>query len=296
MRDDVLIAEVLAKCEVLKRAGMWPSEPRMRPRLWLRNFDEQDRAIAAALLDKFTFYSSDLTDALLVASFNALGDGQPKSMAPRTRHQLVDAINSAVFTPVLGEQPDPTDSGNFLCRRTRQLLFPTASAVCIDAALDHAYQGRPVVFVDDFVGSGDQFMSTWTRHQHGRSFEEAERMTQFMPIYVALVATNFGLSKIRRCAPKVAVSVSHLLETRSTLVGIANANCELGSSIDALLTKYADRLRPREDYIAGNDLYRKYGYKERKLLMAFEHSVPDATLPIFWSPGEPNWEPLIERT
>lgn len=296
MRDDVFIAEVLAKCEVLKRARMWPAEPRMRPRLWLRNFALEDQATAAALLDRFTFYSAQHTDALLVASFNALGDGRPKSPFPRARDELLSALDSAVFTPVLGEVPDPTDSGNFLCRRTRQLMFPGANTVGIDAALDHAYQGHPVVFVDDFVGSGDQFLETWKRALHGRSFEDAERKTGFVPIYVALVSTQYGLSQIRSRAPKVAVSVTHVLEDRATLGGIASANSGLGAAIDALLTKYAVRLTPREPYIAGNPLYRKYGYKERKLLMAFDHSVPDATLPIFWSPGQDNWEPLIERT
>lgn len=296
MRDDVFIAEVLAKCDVLKRARMWPGEPRMRPRLWLRNFDDEDQVPAAALLDRFTFYSAAHTDALLIASFNALGDGRPKSPFPRRRVDLIAALDSAVFTPVLGENPDPTDSGNFLCRRTRQLVFPTAETVVFDAALEHAYQGKPVVFIDDFVGSGDQFLSTWTRTQNGRSFELAERASGFMPLYVALMSTEYGLGQIKKRAPKVAVSVTHVIGARSTLDGVNAVNASMGLLIEALLTKYASRLTPREDYIAQNGLYRKYGYKERKLLMAFDHSVPDATLPIFWSPGHSTWEPLIERT
>lgn len=296
MRDDVLIAEVLAKCEVLKRARMWPGEPRMRPRLWLRNFDDKDQGTAAALLDRFTFYNAALTDALLVASFNALGDGRQKSPFPRLREDLIAALDSAVFTPVLGENPDPTDSGNFLCRRTRQLIFPTAETVAFDRALDHAYQGKPVVFIDDFVGSGDQFLSTWERVRNGRSFALAERASKFVPIYVALMSTKFGLGEIEKRAPMVAVSVTHILEERSTLAGVGAANVTLGVAIEALLAKYVPRLRPRETYIANNGLYRKYGYKQRKLLLAFDHSVPDATLPIFWSSGESTWEPLIERT
>ena len=296
MRDDAFIAEVLEKCDVLKRAHMWPGEPRMRPRLWLRNFEAEDRAVAAALLDKFIFYNAANTDALLAASFAALGDGREKCPHPRSREQLVAALDSAVFTPVLGEEPSPTDSGNFLCRRTRQLIFPEARIVGIDAALDHAYAGHPVVFVDDFVGSGDQFLGTWDRDQQGRSFADAERASGFVPIYVALVSTEFGLSEIRRRAPKVAVSVTHVLEKRSTLDGIRESSPRLADALEALLTKYASRLTPREAYINGHARYLKYGYKERKLLMAFDHSVPDATLPIFWSPGQSSWEPLIERT
>lgn len=296
MRDDLFITEVLAKCDVLKRARMWPGEPRMRPRLWLRNFDESDRAVAAALLEKFTFYNAHHTDALLAASFAALGDGRAKCPKARGREELISALGTAVFTPVLGEHPDPTDSGNFLCRRTRQLLFPDADTVAIEAAIDHAYAGQPVVFVDDFVGSGDQFLSTWGRDHGGRSFAKAQQETEFVPIYVALVSTSFGLCQIQKRAPAVSVSVTHVLEKRSTLDGIRESNPTLGQALEELLAKYSDRLRPREKYIADNANYLKYGYKERKLMMAFDHSVPDATLPIFWSPGQPNWEPLIERT
>lgn len=295
MRDDVLVAEVLAKCEVLKRAQLWPGEPRMRPRRWLRNFDEEDRAIAAALLDKFNFYSARLTDALLISSFNALGDGRPKSRLLRTRQEILAALDEAVVTPVLGENPNPTDSGNFLCRRTRQLLFPEASIVDVQDALAHAYRGNPVVFVDDFVGSGDQFLRTWTRMWGNQSFENAAQQMNFVAIYVALVSTRNGFANIRAAAPSVELSVTHILEDRSTLDGFIFANPIIGSRVEPFLDKYVGRLAPREEYIARHPIYRKYGYKSRKLLMAFEHSVPDATLPIFWSPG-PDWEPLIERT
>ena len=68
MRADIVVQEVIAKCDVLKRAGLWLPEPSMRPRAWLQNFDEEDKRLAALLLDKFTFYNSRLTDALLKAS------------------------------------------------------------------------------------------------------------------------------------------------------------------------------------------------------------------------------------
>lgn len=296
MRDDVVITEVLSKCEVLKRANIWPAEPRMRPRLWLKNFEEKDRADAAILLDKFSFYSARQSDALLVASFRSLGDGRPKNAVGQSRDALIAALARAVVTPVLGEDPDPTDSGNLLCRRARQLMFHAQRSVTIEDALRQADAGVPVVFVDDFVGSGDQFLATWRRELNGLSFEAAQRKSGFVAIYVALMGTDYGLKKISENAPSVAVSVTHVIEARSTLEGIAPPGTTVGAKIEALLDKYSPRLTPREEYIAKNELYRKYGYKERKLLLAFDHSVPDATLPIFWSPGHSGWEPLIERT
>ena len=55
-------------------------------------------------------------------------------------------------------------------------------------------------------------------------------------------------------------------------------------------------LAPDDDYIATDLDYVAFGYKKQGLLFAFAHSVPDATLPIFWSNGPDGWTPLLERT
>lgn len=297
MRADTQIQEILAKCDILKRAGLWPSEPTLRPRAWLMNFDEQDAYVAAFLLDKFTFYNRVLTDSLLVASYNSIGDGMPKGTSAPLGNDLVAALGSAILTPVKGERPNPTDSGYLLCRKARQLLHLNDSFILdTDEALQHAYAGNTVVFIDDFVGSGDQFLYTWqTTDKVGRSFEKASDISGFTAIYVTLVTTDFGLDNINISAPKVAVCATHVIENKSTLQGVLDSNPSMKLPILRFLSKYSTRLTPAEPYIANNANYLMFGYKKRGLMFGFEHSIPDATLPIFWSPGSNNWEPLIER-
>jgi hypothetical protein len=296
VRSDVFINEVLAKCDVLKRAGLWPSEPLLRPRAWIQNFDPEDRPLAAFLLDKFTFYNKRFTDALLVASYFSIGDGMPKGPQAPHYNDLLRSLHSAAFTPVRGERPNPTDSGYLLCRKARQLLGVPEERILETAdALSHAYSGNTVVFLDDFVGSGDQFLRTWANPINGRSFQKAKASSGFIAIYVTLVTTDFGLDKIHKNAPEVAVCATHTIETKSTVFGLTSSNLMLKADIEAFLSKYSSRLRPTEDYIAKNPDFLIYGYKTRGLMLGFEHSIPDATLPIFWSPGPSNWEPLIER-
>lgn len=298
MRSDVFIDEVLAKCDVLKRAGLWPSEPVLRPRAWLENFARADRPLAALLLDKFTFYNKRFTDVLLVASYHSIGDGMPKGPSAPSCNDLVHSLATAAFTPVKGERPNPTDSGYLLCRKARQLLgVPENLILETSDALDHAYRGNTVVFIDDFVGSGDQFLKTWaSKDTANRSFVQAISKPGFVAIYVTLVTTDFGLANINRNAPGVAVCATHILEPKSTVFGLTAGNPELKREIDDFLTRYSSNLCPTEDYIAMNPSYLIHGYKNRGLMFGFEHSIPDATLPIFWSPGNNNWEPLIERT
>lgn len=297
MRSDVLIDEVLAKCDVLKRAGFWPPEPVLRPRAWLRNFATEDVPLAAFLLDNFTFYNKRLTDLLLIASYRSIGDGMPKGPSAPSGNVLLSSLASAAFTPVKGEKPNPTDSGYLLCRQARQLLgVPESAILDTTEALTHAHQGRTVVFLDDFVGSGDQFLATWRMpDSYGRSFESAMATTKFVAIYVTLVTTDFGLANINKGAPEVAVCATHTLEAKSTVFGLTAHDPQLGQKIDDFLARYSSKLCPTESYIATNSGYLIHGYKKRGLMLGFEHSIPDATLPIFWSPGNDNWEPLIER-
>jgi hypothetical protein len=296
LRVDIYVKEVLARCEALKRAGMWLPEPAIRPRAWIGNFDDDEKIIAAQLLDRFVFYSQRLTDSLLTTSFNSIADGMKKGPLAPSREQLLQALPTAIFTPVSGETPNPTDSGYFLCRRTRQVLnVDEAQIMAARDALQAAANGRPVVFVDDFIGSGDQFLTTWQDRGSGTSFEEIQNSVAFPAIYVSLVGTEFGITNIGAHAPTVAVCVTHKIDNRGTIWGIQSLNPVLYNQIDSLLNKYVPRLTPHDIYMHREN-YLKYGYKHRGLFFAFEHSVPDATLPIFWCRGTNNWEPLIERT
>ncbi|WP_338500796.1 phosphoribosyltransferase-like protein [Delftia tsuruhatensis] len=296
MRVDVYIKDVLARCEALKKSGMWLPEPTIRPRAWLENFDDCDKILAAQLLERFVFYNQRLTDSLLTTSFYSIADGLKKGPKAPTREHLLQALPIGVFTPVSGENPNPTDSGYFLCRRARQVLNVHEDKIkTTSEALSAAKNGNPVIFVDDFIGSGDQFLSTWKDRRNGYSFEDLHSKVGFSAIYVALVGTDIGISAIGTQAPSVAVCVTHKIDDRGTLRGIQASNPPLYDQIDSLLEKYMPRLTPHDAYMHKNQ-YLKYGYKHRGLFLAFEHSVPDATLPIFWCRGTNNWEPLIERT
>lgn len=275
---------------------MWLSEPTIRPRAWIENFNDSDKILAAQLLERFVFYNQRHTDSLLTTSFYSIADGLKKGPVAPTREQLLQALPNAVFTPVSGETPNPTDSGYFLCRRTRQVLNVDESRIKITReALEAAQNGQPVVFVDDFIGSGDQFLTTWQDRGTGTSFEEVQLKVGFAAIYVSLVGTEMGITNIGNQAPSVAVCVTHKIDNRGTLWGLQASNPPLFSQIDSLLKRYTPRLAPHDAYMRQHQ-YLTYGYKHRGLFFAFEHSVPDATLPIFWCRGTNNWEPLIERT
>src|SRR6185295_14995832 len=104
-------------------------------------------------------------------------------------------------------RPNRTDSGNLLCRKARQVLrIPEDRIVDPEEAMAKAATGGTVVFLDDFIGSGDQFVYTWERARGGSSpmsFKETFQAGAFVAAYVSLVATNSGLDRVSRDVPGI---------------------------------------------------------------------------------------------
>ena len=69
---------------------------------------------------------------------------------------------------------------------------------------------------------------------------------------------------------------------------------EIPKRIGELLDKHVPGLIvPR--YISDNG-FTKRGYGNLGLQIAFDHSTPDATLPIFWAEARATWTPLVRRS
>ena len=226
LRADIYGKEVLAKCKSFKTCALWPNEQKIRPVAWLDNFDEQDKEIASLLLDCFIYFKNDHTDALLMSAYHSIAH-----LDIDLKGQSLDQfVSNAVFTIVTGESPNPTDSGNFIIRKVRQLLnVPEANIVTVEVALQHAGKGGTVIFLDDFIGSGDQFIGTWERKygQNAVSFADVFRQIDFACVYVTLIACEQGIGKINNLAPSVYISPAHVLTVRSSVFGIKMRNITL---------------------------------------------------------------------
>lgn len=298
MRDDVYEKEVLEKCRLLKTIGFWDNDQKINPRGWLENFEEEDRAIAVYLLDRFQYYSQEMTNSLFLSAFNSLTDGSSKGPAAPNSGEIALALQNAVLAPVQGEDPNPTDSGYLFCRAARQVLdIPQSLIKSPSEAIGLVANGKNIVFVDDFIGSGDQFIYTWTRRYRASppyTFQEAVRASGAKAIYVSILSTSKGKERINAEAEEVALSVSHVMDDRLSIFD-ENIPLEQKQKIQKFLEKYSPFLEPRDDYIARNPRFKQFGYKELGLMFGFSHSIPDATLPIYWSPGSGDWSPLIER-
>jgi hypothetical protein len=302
VRSDLYIESVLAKCEALKRSGIWAPEPKLRPSAWLNNFkNDSERLIAAILLDNFIFYSDRAADRLLLAAFDRLEDDVLTGAISFPGRAGAELLSDLIFTPVEGEDPRPTDSGKALCGKLRDLAqVEDRRFFDPHAALQQAALGAPVVFVDDFLGSGRQLITTWKREYLAGaipSFEAAYAASAFPAICIAMVATECALRNLGNEGIPIIVVATHVLEDG---YGVAHLEppaltppiVDFQASLRAFLGSHAAALTlPNYLQAADSPLY---GFYQLGLLFSLERKPPDCTLPIFWAPGPQEWICLVK--
>jgi hypothetical protein len=276
---------------------LWPRETRLNPLGWLSNFEDTETDHAIHLLNAFLYYSAELTDELFKAAFQQLSRriitiNSPYVAAQATWRQFRSDV---IVTHVTGEYPNDTDSGHIFARKARQVLgIPEDNVAAPDEALQRLSDAgpRPVLFVDDFVGSGDQFITTWQRDvelDDGSilSFERFSGVSGASFYYCPLFVSSKGREAIASSCPSVILSPAHFLSDRYSALSDDSIVWpdHLRSSAHDFLQKASRR--------AGIVSWK--GYNNQALTLAFEHCVPDATLPIYYHEAN-GWTPLIKRT
>src|SRR5258708_5765958 len=195
---------VLSKCGYFVDVQLWPVGTKLDADRWLLNYASGEQAHATQLLNAFLYFSSGLLDQILRAAFQTLSrvvitTGDPFLTAQAEWRSFCDRL---IVTYVTGEKPSPTDSGYLYARKERQLLgVPEERILAPERAVAelHLRGLLPVIFVDDFVGSGDQFVSTWKRTfrwlSGSGSFENLQKVKGGQFYYCPLICTEVGMSR-----------------------------------------------------------------------------------------------------
>lgn len=296
---------VMEKCKYYSKVQLWPLKNELNPEGWLDNFKTTDKELALHLLNGFIYYSDILTDQMFAYSFHTISR-LIKSRSDNlnlAQQKWSDFLSTCLFTYVSGETPNPTDSGYLFVRKARQIFEVDESRI-----MDHkqvldtlSSQGpHPVVFVDDFVGSGNQFISTWQRlHRlspnNQTSFAQmARNQPKSTFYYCPIICTQLGFSYIRSNCPNVTICCAHVLD--NSYSAIKKDSTIWPASMRDKGIRFLERISKRAGIPDNNGNVNDWrGFNKLALTISFKHTIPDATLPIFyWEKND--WQPLKRRT
>lgn len=280
---------------------VWPRQQDLNVEVWLTNFMSDETELAKRILMNFIYLNKAATDALMRQAIqNHLSElwRSPNHPKPPSKASL----NEIRFVYCEGEMPHATDSGYHFARRLRDALrIPEAAIMSPVEALRDADRIRHFVFVDDFVGSGNQFRETMARpHRvNGRevSFKELSANQSFTIAYCPCVSTEYAIEQnIKKELPEIHIHPAHILDFRHTVTDVRSRTWSGLSEPEGC--KMINKLKiasARAGYTCedgSEDDWR--GFHGLALSVSFEHGIPDASLPVFYS-SRNGWKPLMRR-
>ena len=150
------------------------------------------------------------------------------------------------------------------------------------------WDGKVILFVDDLVGSGDQFSDFLEKYLLETSNLQV-RFKNSRIIYFTPIATEFGIGEIsKKLTGRIELFHGTILKKlfdddnpiwdKSTLIP--------KSKIEEICMKYGKNLQlPNESIL---------GYNDSQLLIGFQDHTPDNTIPILWFMSN-KWTRLLKR-
>jgi len=264
---------------------------------WVSYFKSDDEKVLCALiLDSLTFRSSSQTKAIID---HALEQSIPQALLCDgvtlnfDIYRTITARNgkpnrSLRIVPVIREKDPPTKSGPLVARLYKREVGVNEKYMIWPWSVESINEEPSIiVMIDDFVGTGDQFLDFFERFLSGLP---AKGDTHF--IYAPLGACEQGLERIKRDLPYVSVCCAESIGQRERFFE--------GMMLRYPGTSLAFQNKMRKTYLElmsrlGLDFIKnKFGYGDLELTYAYAHGTPNATLPILWAETE-SFQPLLSR-
>lgn len=215
---------VISKCNAFIDFALWDVLENLNFEGWLKNFDNDSKPFAYYLLNNFIYLSENLIDDIFRSTIYNLSS-LIFSNGMKYRDFSIQwriFLDTAFFTFVTGEKPNPTDSGFKFAGKARRLIEIDQNRICSpDEVLSKLFQGDkfPVIFVDDFVGSGGQCIKTWYRKyslpngDQDKSFQEYyNENPDFLAYYCPLISTEYGQNRILSHCNGLRFHPGHILD------------------------------------------------------------------------------------
>ena len=234
---------------------------------WLEQFEPDERPFICQLLKGFKYYGS----AQVAESVKVL-----------YQHILKDSGKSQDdiwFVPV----GYVAKSGSIIAYyfRVQNNLDQNRFVSPADLTSLPLKQACAVVFIDDFLGTGNQACQVW--ENIARPVYEKTGADFYYGTLVAYIEGHENLRKKTRFFP---FAVDVLSETDSPFsegsTVFDNENDRV--QCEQIVERYGNRLYPNHPL----------GYRKTQGMVGFFYSTPNNTLPIFWA-SQRDWHPLLAR-
>tara|TARA_R110000782_G_scaffold237188_1_gene323522 strand:- start:261438 stop:262394 length:957 start_codon:yes stop_codon:yes gene_type:complete len=261
---------------------------------WLNNFKSPDEKYCAAkLLDRFVYYSEEDIIQLLKYGLHELLirvnhiSIEVKNNFNTEENELAtlkqEFVKTTAFIPL--NSGNPTESGNiiasYLCKEHGVPEENVLNAMKLTSDMLLKYQN--IIIVDDFIGSGDQIISFWSDDDvildgnHKKMYEIANEYQNINFKYFCLVTTEEGYNNFYSEGlhhnQKLDIIYCEKLKTKFKIFGENSVYFDNDEK---------DACKMIIENICKINGINLLGHKGLDYAIAFHHSIPDASLPLFY--------------
>ncbi|MEU1232562.1 hypothetical protein [Micromonospora aurantiaca] len=259
---------------------------------WLTNFTEQERGVAALLIDSLHFVDDATVRAGLTGALHAAAYEKPAALVPiRDLDDFGLGPSLSSLLPTAFEDFDPVQgllgapgSEALAANLLRNVAFKDPSFLGPASSLADLRDRRcrSIVFVEDYSGSGGQclkYVGSWLRNKTIKSWKSYG----FIRVHVLLYAASAEAFERIRADPRIA-SVTVVEQAPS--LGYAGWSPDQEQAVRALCVKYAQ-----------SKLF-ALGFGGSGGLMVLQHTIPNNLPHILWQTGRRKrsagaWEPFL---
>ena len=285
---------ISARCESLIHYHIWEGFDLKRLRQWRSNFvTDEAKYFSACLLDSLIYRSESQTIALSRQLFQrslpdvVRSDPLPISHVSDWLSLLAGNVDPLIrVVPVISDGDPPTKSGFLITRLLKRALRVNEAWIIKPEDIPkHANSTKVLLFVDDFLGTGDQFAKFLT----GLTDYSA---THYF-IYAPLVAINDGISTVRANFPHLKVACAEQLRASDNVFHPDSSCFDDGINTPAVARDFQASLF--EQFGITLEREKQLGHGGAGLAYSFQHACPDNCLPLFWWSNTPSFIPLLDR-
>lgn len=292
---ETFIHNVKDRCLDLITHNIWNGIKAVDIKKWFNNFQgDEEQYFAACILDSLIYRSSDQVTALANQLFtkniiNHLNQNEPVFNDYRSLVTLLQQGKTDPFirlVTVANKRELPGKSSDAILRLLRRKLELNASWFITPDEIDLQVKNgiKLFIFIDDFLGTGDQFLSMFDSYGLGLS------MSKVTVLYAPLVAHSTGINKLSTKYPAVKVIAGEYLDEKANVFKYRfndGINDEISSKelYNSLLKKYNFQNLPTTI---------QYGHGNLGLTYIFEDAIPDSNIHILWEKTD-NWYPLVTK-
>ncbi len=248
INGEIYIHTVQDRCADLISYGIWNGLNQIDIKKWFKNFNGiEEKYFAACVLDYLVYRSESQTEALAMNIFtkNLLNTLRKKGLELDNHRSLINLLRSTTnpnirLVTIASKMDRPSKSSEIILRMMRrgdldlnENLFIKPSEV--EQEINNGV--KYLVFVDDFLGTGNQFTGMVKEFGLNLTFSKVQA------VYSPLVAHIEGINNVTKECANLSIVYGEFLNSNSNIFNVAfndkvNTPISAKNFYDKILDKY----------------------------------------------------------